>query len=122
MVVLRRDEDLALAGQPPERGRVMDAVEVALEAGPVRVGLLGPGPAAGAHGPGRAGRQGTVLGLLAGLPADGAVPGRADHRSPVRVHDVSHGDHRTQGVCHSGRAVRWKILEERTPEADKSGR
>ena len=37
LVVLGEDEHLGLAGEPPERARVQDAVAVALEAGPPRV-------------------------------------------------------------------------------------
>ena len=43
LMVLGKDEDLGLAGQPPEGGGVQDAVPVALEAGAQRIGLLGPG-------------------------------------------------------------------------------
>ena len=44
VVVVGSDEDLALAGQAPERRGVLDAVEVALEAGAQRVGRLGERP------------------------------------------------------------------------------
>ena len=57
MVVLGRDEHLALAGEAPPRPRVLHPVEVALEAQAVRVGLLGPGPVARADRTGRARRQ-----------------------------------------------------------------
>ena len=42
LVVLGEDEHLRLAGQAPEGGGVEDAVAVPLEAGAVRVGVLGP--------------------------------------------------------------------------------
>ena len=52
VVVVGGHEDLALAGQAPEGLGVLDAVEVALEAGAEPVRLLGHGPVAGAHGRG----------------------------------------------------------------------
>ena len=61
LVVVGEDEHLGLAGQPPEGRGVQDPVAVALEAGPPRVGLLGPQPVAGAAGPGRPGGQLAVL-------------------------------------------------------------
>ena len=48
VVVLGGDEHLALARQPPPRPRVLDPIEVAFEAQPELVGLLGPAPVAGA--------------------------------------------------------------------------
>ena len=52
LVVVGEDEHLGLAGQATERGGMEDPVAVALEAGPPRIGLLGPDPVAGAGGPG----------------------------------------------------------------------
>ena len=46
LMVGGEDEDLGLARQAPEGGGVQDAVAVALEAGPPRVGLLGHRPPA----------------------------------------------------------------------------
>ena len=46
LVVVGEHEHLRLAGQAAERRGVEDAVAVALEARPPRVGLLGPGPLA----------------------------------------------------------------------------
>ena len=57
VVVVGGDEHLALAGQPAEGPRVLDAVEVALEARAEGVGLLGHGPVAARHRPGGARRQ-----------------------------------------------------------------
>ena len=59
LVVVGEDEDLGLAGQPPERRRVQDPVAVALEAGAPRVGLLGSGAVPGALGLG--GARGQLL-------------------------------------------------------------
>ena len=50
-------------------GGVEDAVPVALEAGPLGIGLLGPGPVAGTSGAGRARRQRDGLQVLAFLAA-----------------------------------------------------
>ena len=90
VVVLRGDEDLALAGEPPPRPGVLHPVEVALEAEPVRVGLLALEPVAGTDRPGGAGRErGGQLGLalLAGAqpPADERVGTGvgALHRDPL---------------------------------------
>ena len=69
MVVFRRDEHLALAGEATPRLRVLHPVEVALEAEPVRVGLLGAGALARTDRAGRARREQRVerrLPLLAG--------------------------------------------------------
>ena len=58
VIVFGGDEHLALPREPAPRTRVLDAIEVALEAEAVRIGLLGPGARARAdrHGsrPGRA--------------------------------------------------------------------
>ena len=59
MVVFGGDEHLALAGEPPPRTRVLHPIEVALEAQPVRVGLLGTGPLPRPDRPGRARRERT---------------------------------------------------------------
>ncbi len=87
VVVVGRDEHLALAGEAPEGPAVLDAVEVALEAGAEAVGLLGDGPVAGALGPGGEGRVGRVVGRFA--PGAGAQ----------RVDTVTH---RNEGVRHAG--------------------
>ena len=71
LVVLGEHEDLGLAGQPAEGGGVEDAVAVALEAGAPEVGLLGPGPVAGARRARGARREERVLELLALLPPAG---------------------------------------------------
>ena len=64
VVVFRGDEHLALAREPPPRTRVLDPVEVALEAQAERVGLLGAGARSRADRTGRAGRERRVeLGL-----------------------------------------------------------
>jgi hypothetical protein len=60
MVVLRGDEDLALAGEAPPRSGVLDAVEIALEAEPVWIGFLearAPTRSDGTCGPGRERRR-----------------------------------------------------------------
>ncbi len=75
MVVLGRDEHLALAREAPPRARVLDPVEVTLEAQAVGVGLLGSGAVARAERTRRARREQHVerrLPLFAGQqsPAD----------------------------------------------------
>ena len=57
VIVFGRDEHLALAREPAPRTRVLDAVEIALEAQPVRIGLLGARAVARADRPRRAGRE-----------------------------------------------------------------
>ena len=57
LVVVGEDEHLGLAGESAERGRVQDAVAVALEARTQRVGLLLDGAVAGAVGAGGQRRQ-----------------------------------------------------------------
>ena len=77
LVVGGEDEDLGLARQPAEGGRVQDAVPVALEAGPPGVGFLGPGRRSPAPGPGwPRGRGGPPP-----LPASWRP--KADHRAAV---------------------------------------
>ena len=49
LMVRREDEDLRLAGQPAERGRVKDPIPVALEACPPGIGVLRPNPPARAR-------------------------------------------------------------------------
>ena len=68
------------AGTP---GAVQDPVEVALEAHPERVGLLGHAPGGRPHGPGRARRELRVLQVLPLLPVEQLD--RADLRRGVRV-------------------------------------
>src|SRR4029453_17873256 len=69
VVVVGGEVDLALARQAPEGPAVLDAVEVALEAGTGGVGVLRRGPVAGARRPRRHRGEGRVL---PGLPLDPA--------------------------------------------------
>ena len=102
VVVFGGHEHLALARQPPPRTRVLDAVEVALEAQPKRVGFLGPGTGAGAGRPGcsrcEARRE---LGLARFAPQERA----ADHRERVGVcvahRDVGIGGQREERFVHT---------------------
>ena len=95
MVVVGGHEHLALAGQAAERPAVLDAVEVALEAGAEAVGLLVDGPVAGARRPGGRRREG---GVLLGLPRPPLDEGDlADGHGPVR-HRLVHASEGTQGV------------------------
>ncbi len=98
LVVVREDEHLGLAGQPPEGGRVQDAVPVALEAGAPGVGWLLAAPVAGAARPGGAGGQAGLLGLLPILPGDPCRPARAGVRVAVSQHDAL-----AQVAAHRGR-------------------
>ena len=85
LVVVGEHEDLRLAGQPAERRGVEDAVAVALEARAPLVGLLGPGPVAGADGPrGASSPAPRCLALLAGQPVE---PGRSTRGARVGVGD-----------------------------------
>ena len=68
VIVLRRDEDLALAGQPAERTAVLDAIEIALEARAEPIGLLGSLAVSGARGARRKWRERLVLRLLTRRP------------------------------------------------------
>jgi hypothetical protein len=61
VVVVGCEEDLALACQAAERPAVLDAIEVALEAGSERVGSLGARPIAGIDG--TCGQRRELLGL-----------------------------------------------------------
>ena len=75
LVVVGEDEDLGLAGQPPERRGVQDPVAVPLEAGPPR----GPAPRSGpgCRRPSRTGGSGcqlVPLELLAARPVRGRPP------------------------------------------------
>ena len=68
VVVDRCDVHLALAREAAPRTRVLDAVEIALEAQPEFVGWLGSQPVAGATGARRAGREPRIEVGLALLP------------------------------------------------------
>ena len=73
VIVFRGDEHLALAREPPPRPRVLDPVEVALEAQAERIGLLGRRAVARTDRAGRAGRERRVeLGLALLTPPDAA--------------------------------------------------
>ena len=76
VVVVGGDEDLALARQATERPAVLDAVEVALEAGAEGVRRLGRAPDCHHPWPGRARRQEGLLGVLA-VPRGPMGGGRA---------------------------------------------
>jgi hypothetical protein len=107
LVVLGEDEDLRLAGQPPERRRVQDAVAVPLEAGALSVGLLRPGPVSGTVRPGRARLHLRVLALLALHPAerpDRPHPGLALAVRPddAVAADVSRGRRRPRAGARRG--------------------
>ena len=69
MVVTGGDEHLALAGEPAPRAGVLDPVEVALEAQPVRIGRLLPRSVPGADRARGAGREGLGDFRLPLLPA-----------------------------------------------------
>ncbi len=84
VVVVGGDEHLALAGEAPEGPAVLDAVEVALEAGAEAVGLLGDGPVAGALGPGGEGCVGRVVGRLAPGAGSEGVDAVTDRNEGVR--------------------------------------
>ena len=91
LVVVGEDEDLRLAGQSAEGGRVEDAVAVALEAGAERVGLL---VASALPGAGRlGGERGQVrqIVILAGGALDGGTGARTRPRTLVCERDVAGG-------------------------------
>ncbi len=79
VVVVGSDEDLALAGEPPEGLRVVDAVEVALEAGAQAIGLLGRRPVARAAGPGGSRRQHDLVVFLPASRGRATWPGSPTH-------------------------------------------
>ena len=82
VIVLRRDEHLALAREPPPRPRVLHPIEVPLEAQPERIGLLGIAPVPRADRPGRARcEQHVQFGLAPFAP----LQVRPDVRAGVRV-------------------------------------
>src|SRR5262249_30021562 len=84
VVVLRRDEHLALPREPPPGPRVLHAVEVALEAETDRVGVLSPCPIARAdraRGTGRERRRELGLAPFTRLDA------RAHPRTCTRVRE-----------------------------------
>ncbi len=99
VVVVGSDEDLALACESPEGLRVMDAVEVALEAGAQAVGLLGRRPVAGAPGSGGSRRQHDLVVFLPSRAWTSDVARLADPRGGVRnVDDTRLGGARVQTV------------------------
>ncbi len=73
LVVGGEDEDLRLSRQTAEGGGVQDAVPVALEAGPPRVGLFGDESASARSGPGGPGHEDPVLPVLRVRGAPGAA-------------------------------------------------
>ena len=64
LVVLRKHEDLGLAGESPKRRRVQDTITIALETGAVGVGFLFVGAVSGAK---RAGGERCKMFVLAGF-------------------------------------------------------
>ena len=82
MIVFRGDEHLALAREPPPRTRVLDPIEVALEAQAERIRLLGAGAASRADGAGRARREREVERVLTLFAAQHAT---TDERDCVRM-------------------------------------
>ncbi len=73
VIVVGRDEHLALTGEAAERPAVLDAIEVALEARPESVGGFGHGPLATAFGAGGERSERNVFHRFAGRPLDEAV-------------------------------------------------
>ena len=67
LVIVGKDEDLSLAGQPTERGGVKDAISIAFETGSVRIGLLRDDSSSGADRPSGQSGQTRVGGVFAGL-------------------------------------------------------
>src|SRR5262245_39649538 len=100
MVVFGCDEDLTLSREAAPRARVLDAVEVALEAQPVRVGLLGSQPLPRADRTRRSGREFLGEASLPLLPPeeDGADV-RVDALVRSAHHHVFHDD-RLHGPQH----------------------
>ena len=70
LVVVGEHEDLGLPRQPAKRRGMEDPVAISLEARPPRIGLLRPGPSAGAVGQGGAWGEQQVLALLSDLSID----------------------------------------------------
>ena len=98
VIVLGGDEDLALPREPPPFARVLDAVEVALEAQPEGVGILGMGTGAGTR---RTGRPGREPGRKVGLALLAAQQRAAHHRECVGM-GVAHGDRGIVGQPEEG--------------------
>ena len=83
VIVFGGDVHLALAREPAPRTRVLDAIEVALEAQPERIGLLGASTRARTDRTGRARGEREVelaLALLAPLNAASDEPDRVGMR------------------------------------------
>ena len=99
VIVVGCDEHLALAGQPSERLRVLDAVEVALEARAEPIGLLGLGSVPRAARPGRSGSEHCLLIDLPRLTRTRQMAGLADPRGRVcDANDTKVGTARWQTV------------------------
>ena len=99
VIVVGRDEHLALAGEAPERLRMVDAVEVALEARAEPIGLLGLGSVAGPARPGGSGSEDRLLVDLPRLTRTGHMAGLADPRGRVcDANDTKVGTARWQTV------------------------
>ena len=98
VVVFRCDEHLALARQPAPRPRVLDAVEVALEAQPVRVGILADPAVPGADRTRRPRRQGGgECGLALLAPGKPAAHERVGVAMGALYGDALLDDHRFHG-------------------------
>jgi len=97
VVVVGCDEDLALSREAPPRPRVLDAVEVALEAETIRVRLLDHCPPARAD---RAGRTGSEPGGEVGLPhlASEQLPADEGIYAVVRYADSTREIENTDGT------------------------
>ncbi len=99
VVVVGSDEDLALACESPEGLRVMDAVEVALEAGAQAVGLLWRRPVARTPGSGGTRCQQDLVVFLPSSAWASDVARLADPRGGMsHVDDTSLGGARVQTV------------------------
>jgi hypothetical protein len=98
MVVDRREMDLALAGEPPPRARVLDAIEVTFEAQPELVRLLRNEAVSRAPRSRRAGSEQHILLRLAFLttayrrPDDSSDAGVRPTDHDVPNHDVPNHD------------------------------
>jgi len=97
-VVGGEDEDLRLAGEAAERGRVQDPVAVAFEAGSQRVGRLGVVAATGTSGERSTRNQVLALGDLTLRAIENSPDLRLSAVFISHRHHLAHGGNATDGL------------------------
>ena len=101
LVVKREHKHLRLPGQAPKGARVQDAVPISLEAGAQGIRLLWHRSVPCAAGPGGAGGEQELLGVLTSLPCDQLGADYRGRTARMGEDDLAHRHPRWRSLARS---------------------